>query len=48
MPLQGDKFAHIKTQGVALGYELLPFQGVQFVGVSALYLCLTLQPVTEG
>ena len=28
MPLQGDRFANIITQGVALGWELLPFQGV--------------------
>ena len=25
MPLQGDRFANIITQGVALGWELLPF-----------------------
>ena len=28
LPLQGDKFASIITQGAALGWELLPFQGV--------------------
>ena len=28
MPLQGDRLAFIITQGDALGYELLPFQGV--------------------
>ena len=28
MPLQGDKLAPMITQGAALGYELLPFQGV--------------------
>ena len=28
MPLQGDNLASITTQGAALGYELLPFQGV--------------------
>lgn len=28
MPLQGDKLASLITQGAALGYELLPFQGV--------------------
>ncbi|EFB36566.1 hypothetical protein PREVCOP_03944 [Segatella copri DSM 18205] len=28
LPLQGDGFAFIITQGDALGYELLPFQGV--------------------
>ena len=27
MPLQGDRFASINTQGDALGYELLPLQG---------------------
>ena len=26
--LQGDRFAFLITQGAALGYELLPFQGV--------------------
>ena len=31
LPLQGDKFASIITQGVALGYELLPFQGVLLI-----------------
>ena len=28
MPFQGDRLAPIITQGVALGEELLPFQGV--------------------
>ena len=28
MPLQGDRFAFLITQGAALGYELLPLQGV--------------------
>ena len=28
MPLQGDNLASITTQGAALGYELLPLQGV--------------------
>ena len=28
LPLQGDKLASLITQGAALGYELLPFQGV--------------------
>ena len=28
LPLQGDRFASVITQGDALGYELLPFQGV--------------------
>lgn len=28
LPLQGDRLVSIITQGVALGYELLPFQGV--------------------
>ena len=28
LPLQGDKFASLITQGVALGEERLPFQGV--------------------
>ena len=32
------------TQGVALGYELLPLQGVLLVGAVALYLCFTLRP----
>ena len=32
------------TQGVALGWELLPFQGVLFIGASWLYLCFTLRP----
>ena len=31
MPLQGDRFAHMITQGAALGCELLPFQGVLLV-----------------
>ena len=30
LPLQGDRFASVITQGAALGYELLPFQGVSF------------------
>ena len=28
LPFQGDRLASIITQGVALGCELLPFQGV--------------------
>lgn len=28
LPLQGDRLAFINPQGAALGYELLPFQGV--------------------
>ena len=28
LPLQGDNLASITTQGAALGYELLPSQGV--------------------
>ena len=28
LPLQGDRFASVITQGDALGCELLPFQGV--------------------
>ena len=28
LPLQGDKLASMITQGDALGYELLPLQGV--------------------
>ena len=28
LPLQGDKLASMITQGAALGYELLPLQGV--------------------
>ena len=28
LPLQGDRLANINIQGVTLGYELLPFQGV--------------------
>ena len=28
LPLQGDNLTSITTQGAALGYELLPFQGV--------------------
>ena len=28
LPLQGDRFASVITQGDALGWELLPFQGV--------------------
>jgi hypothetical protein len=28
LPLQGDNLASITTQDAALGYELLPFQGV--------------------
>ena len=38
--------AQNKTQGVALGYELLPFQGVLLLRTSALYL--SLRPVTVG
>ena len=33
LPLQGDRFAFMITQGAALGYELLPFQGVLIMGV---------------
>ena len=36
MPLQGDKFANMITQGVALGKELLPLQGVLLVSITAL------------
>ena len=36
MPLQGDRFASINTQGDALGYELLPLQGA----LLACCLCL--------
>ena len=32
LPLQGDRFAFMITQGAALGYELLPFQGVLLIG----------------
>ena len=28
LPLQGDRFASVITQGAALGWGLLPFQGV--------------------
>ena len=28
LPLQGDRVAYVITQGDALGWELLPFQGV--------------------
>ena len=28
LPLQGDRLSPKTTQGVTLGYELLPFQGV--------------------
>jgi len=28
LPLQGDRLTPVITQGVALGYELLPLQGV--------------------
>ena len=34
MPLQGDRLSPKTTQGVALGYELLPLQGVLGTGVS--------------
>ena len=34
MPLQGDRLPPQTTQGVALGYELLPLQGVLGTGVS--------------
>ena len=53
MPFQGDRLASIITQGDALGYELLPFQGVwgilyvhSFQDVRGLYL--SLRPVTVG
>ena len=51
------RIAHcLYTQGAALGYELLPFQGVLLIGVADLYLCFTLRqaifnslrPVTVG
>ena len=28
LPLQGDRFVFLITQGAALGYKLLPLQGV--------------------
>ena len=34
LPLQGDRLPPQTTQGVALGYELLPLQGVLGTGVS--------------
>ena len=37
MPLQGDKFKSItKPRASALGYELLPFQGVLLVSITTL------------
>ena len=37
LPLQGDSFASIITQDVALGYELLPFQGVWGIFAKAFF-----------
>ena len=34
LPLQGDRLPPQTTQGVALGYELLPLQGVLLIGVA--------------
>ena len=34
LPLQGDRLPPKTTQGDALGYELLPFQGVLGIGLS--------------
>ena len=34
LPLQGDRLPPQTTQGVALGYELLPLQGVLGTGLS--------------
>ena len=39
MPLQGDRLPPQTTQGVALGYELLPLQGVLGTGVSLKIAC---------
>ena len=39
LPLQGDRLPPKTTQGVALGYELLPFQGVLGTGVSLKIAC---------
>ena len=39
MPLQGDRLPPNTTQGVALGYELLPLQGVLGTGVSLKIAC---------
>ena len=38
LPLQGDRLASIITQGAALGYELLPFQGVWGLHLNMLIL----------
>ena len=46
LPLQGDRFAFMITQGVALGYELLPFQGVLIMG--AFSLCKTGRAAYRG
>ena len=39
LPLQGDRLPPNTTQGVALGYELLPLQGVLGTGVSLKIAC---------
>ena len=39
MPLQGDRLTPVITQGVALGYELLPLQGVLGTGLSLKIAC---------
>ena len=39
LPLQGDRLPPQTTQGVALGYELLPLQGVLGTGVSLKIAC---------
>ena len=39
MPLQGDRLPPQTTQGVALGYELLPLQGVLGTGLSLKIAC---------
>ena len=38
LPLQGDRLVSIITQGAALGYELLPFQGVWSLHLKTLIL----------
>ena len=39
LPLQGDRLPPNTTQGVALGYELLPLQGVLGTGLSLKIAC---------
>ena len=45
LPFQGGNCASVNTQGVALGYYLLPFQGVHTQNFTKLFFKLLLKPL---